>query len=205
MAIMFVCRRWYPYAIKTIFCIAILLTIAGVISVKLLYFIESGVWGGLSFFGAVLFVPILFILVKVLFHIPYGELMDLCAPSECIMLALMKVQCNICHCCVGRVLSIDAAGAEIRFPSQLVELVFALLIMVMLMRLMRKKENVGKIYPIYMISYGASRFVLNLLRETSPFIWILPAGNFWSLVAIAVGVIWLLVLKKCMERAALRS
>ena len=180
IGVMLICRRWRPNAVWVILCIAVLLTIAGVISVRLMYFIESGRWGGLSFFGAVLFVPVLFILVKLLFHMPYGELMDLCAPAECVMLALMKVQCLIFNCCKGRVLSVDASGTEIRFPSQIVELVFALLLMIVLVLLLRNKINTGKIYPYYMVFYGTGRFMLNLLRETSPFIWILPAGNFWS-------------------------
>ena len=200
MAVMFICHRWRPYAMWKLPCLSLLLTVAGVVGVKLMFFIESGTWGGMSFFGAILFVPVLFIVVRLLFHIPYGELMDLCAPAECIMLALMKVNCFFEGCCVGRVVSVDVSGAEIRFPSQIVEFVFAFAIMVTLIVLMRKKGSAGKIYPFYMIFYGTSRFVLNLLRETSPFIWILPAGNFWSLISIVVGVVWLCVLKKSRER-----
>lgn len=200
VAVMLICRQWRPCLIWKLLCIAVLLTIAGTVSVMSMFFLETGRWGGLSFFGAVLFVPAFFVLVKLLFKMPYGELMDLCGPSECVMLALMKVQCYATGCCKGRVMHVDAAGVDVRFPSQLVELFFALIIMVALMLCMRKAGNVGKIYPYYMISYGVSRFVLNLFRETSPFIWILPAGNFWSLISIAIGVSWLLILKKVSAR-----
>lgn len=196
MIVMILCGRWRGIKTWKTILIPVLLMFAGVLGTRLLFYFENGNFTGTSFYGAILLVPVLFLPVALIFWISYGKLMDICAPAECIMLALMKVQCAVNGCCVGRVLSVDTSGKEIRFPSQIVELIFALAIMVALMLIMHKKESVGKIYPYYMILYGASRFLLNLLRETTPFIWILPAGNFWSLVSIALGVIWLFAVSK---------
>lgn len=71
------------------------------------------------------------------------------------------------------------------------------------MIIMRKQKNRGRIYPWFMVLYGITRFGWNLLRETKPFVWVLPAGNFWSLIAIVIGVLWLLIdRKKDMELKA---
>lgn len=196
MATMFICRRWYRYLWWKIVILSILLTLGGVLGVKLLFFLENGSFSGLSYYGAVLLVPVFFVFTKFLIHMPYKDLMDLCAPSECVMLALMKVQCLTSGCCKGRVLYLNAAGEEVRFPSQITELCIALLIMVFLIVLMSGGELRGGIYPVYMITYGVTRFVLNWFRETETFIWKLPAGNFWSLVAIGIGVVWLIILSR---------
>lgn len=198
-AVMFFCRRWYAFPVWKTALAAPILTAAGVAGVKILFFIENGNWSGLSFYGAVLLVPVIFILVAKVLRLPYGELMDVCAPSEAAMLIVMKIQCELTGCCGGRFLYLNKAGNLVYFPSRMVELWNAVVIMVVLMFLMRKTKNRGKIYPLFLLIYGVSRFILNWFRNTSPFIWILPAGNFWSLVAIGIGAVWLAMLKKKSE------
>ena len=131
-------------------------------------------------------IPVL--LVKV----SYSTLMDLCAPSESLMLAFMKTDCFISDCCIGKYLP----KLGFQFPSQLVELVITLFIMIALMKIEKNKKNQGTIYAWYLILYGATRFVLNWFRYgVKPFVWILPAGNFWSVIAVIIGILWLMVVK----------
>lgn len=187
--------NWYQINRNKRLLTAVLLTVAGTLGTFLLYFIENNRIGGTSFFGAVFFVPVLFIPVARLLGLRYDLLLDLCAPAECVMLVVMKVQCLIGGCCGGRKISL--AGWEFVFPSQLMELVNALIICVVLLQMSRKEKHQGRIYPWYMVIYGISRFILNIGREA----WVtkemlLPFGNIWSLVSIAVGVIWLLLIQK---------
>ena len=170
---------------------SLLLAVCGVVGAMLMYFIESGSFGGTSFFGAILFIPVLMLPIALMLRIPFGQMMDLCAPCECVMLAVLKIDCLNSGCCYGRMF-----GA-FQFPSQLVEMAVILIIMVVLLRMERKQKNENCIYPCYLILYGATRFVLNLFRGgLSPFVWILPAGNFWSLVSICIGVLALILIKR---------
>ena len=172
--------------------ISVMLTIAGVAGAMLMFFIESGHFGGTSFFGAILFIPIL-MLPALLLRIPYGTIMDMCAPAECLMLAFMKVDCLISDCCIGKYL--PTLGFQ--FPSQIVEMLTILIIMLVLLHFERDARNRNMLYAYYLILYGATRFALNWFRYgIKPFIWILPAGNFWSIVAIIVGLLWLIAAKK---------
>lgn len=196
LIIMLICKRWITIGIPKTVAFAVLLTACGLASVKIMFFIESGGWSGLSFFGAVFFEPVFLLLLALILREKWKTLLDLSAPSICGMLMVMKLHCIRFNCCKGRVLFENAAGEAVRFPSQVVELVAALVLAVVLIRMMREEKNRGKIYPLFMVSYGVSRFILNLCRETTPFVWILPAGNFWSLVAIVIGLLWLLILKK---------
>lgn len=178
----------------------ILLTVFGTLGTFIMYFIESGGIGGTSFYGAVFFVPVAFALVALLLRIPYGRIMDLCAVGECIMLALMKVQCQIYGCCGGRLLFTTGEGVAVYFPSQIVELVVALALFALLLCWALKGKRRGMLYPWYLVLYGSIRFVLNIFREA----WVtkdmlLPYGNIWSLVAIAIGIVWLVL---CCKKSA---
>ena len=179
--------QFYKYPI-----ISVLLTIAGVIGAMLMFYIETGKFGGTSLFGSIFFIPIL--LLPLLFlRIPFSTLMDLCAPAECLMLVLMKLDCLLSGCCFGKYLP----SLEIQFPSQAIEMLTFFVVMLLLLQLERNANNRGRIYGYYLVIYGIARFILNWFRYgVKPFVWILPAGNFWSLVAIALGVTWLAVMNK---------
>lgn len=167
--------------------ISLLLTIAGVAGAMLMFYIESGKFGGTSFFGAILFIPVL-LLPALLLQVRYGTLMDLCAPAECLMLAFMKLDCLMSDCCIGKYLP----ALELQFPSQIIEMLTILIIMLFLLQLEHSGNHKGKLYGYYLIFYGATRFILNWFRYgLTPFVWILPAGNFWSIVAVIAGIVWL--------------
>ena len=168
--------------------ISLLLTLAGVAGAMLMFYIESGKFGGTSFFGAILFIPVL-LLPALALRIRYSELMDLCAPAECLMLAFMKLDCLSTDCCIGKYLP----ALEVQFPSQIVEMLTILVIMCLLIHMEHSNQHKGKLYGYYLIYYGVTRFLLNWFRYgLTPFVWILPAGNFWSIIAVILGFIWLL-------------
>lgn len=169
--------------------IAVFLTMAGTSGALIMFWIENGYIGGRSFFGAILFVPVLMLPICWVLKIPFGELLDLCSAAECAMLALLKIECITSGCCYGRVLSKSESGEIVRFPSQFVELVVVLFIMFYLMRIEKEKENHNLLYPMYMILYGGTRFMLNWLRgDLEPFVWGLPAGSFWGICSVIIGL-----------------
>ena len=175
------------------FPVAILLTITGTIGTYIWFFIESSFFGGRSYYGAVFLVPIAFVYLAKFMRIPYGYLMDFCAPAECVMLALMKYQCLVDGCCSGRVMLEIAMDGSVVFPSQIVELINALLLMAVLMGMAFFKKWRGKIYPWYLVIYGSTRFILNFFRaDIEPLLLGLPAGNLWSLLSIFIGILWLI-------------
>lgn len=183
--------KWYKIKWWKSLLVTVVLTVVGTAGTYLMYFIENLQFAGTSFYGAVFLVPAAFLWFQKVIRIPYGVLMGLCAPAECIMLAIMKFKCNLDGCCAGRELFINSEGKAVVFPSQMVELVVALLLFAVLMVIAYKKENASKLYPLYLVSYGTIRFVLNFFRDTSVGSLLLPFGNIWSLVAIALGIMWL--------------
>ncbi len=202
MLAMLVCMLYtnksYGIKIWKIAVSAVLLTMIGYLGAKLMYFVEAGKWDGRSFYGAVFLTPILIFPVAKILRIPYGALMDLCAPAECIMLALLKVKCKIDGCCFGRI--IELGDVSFQFPSQIVELLTALVLMVILIMIIKRGHWRGSVFAWYVFLYGATRLVLNFFRETKPWIGSLPAGSFWSLIAIVLGALYLILFKAKRER-----
>ena len=189
--------KCYGISKTKIMILTVMLTITGTVGTFMMYYVENQKWGGLSFYGAVFIVPIVFITVSAVLKIPYNQTMDFCAVGECIMLALMKVHCMIGGCCLGRILFELPTGEEIRFPSRLFEMAVAVILFMILYRCSKKENKIGKLYPMYMLLYGITRFGLNILREA----WanrerFLPYGNTWSLVACLIGTVWLVAVLK---------
>ena len=184
--------------------LAIVLTVMGVLGTKLMTFIENGDFSGLSFFGAVLFTPFLMIPVALLLKIRISDCLDLCAPAECAMLFIMKIDCQIHGCCFGKVVAIVKVH-PVRFPSQLVESATAVVVLCILLILLYKSNQHGLIYPWYLLIYGVVRFALNLFRETTPFIWNIPAGNFWALICVITGSLILLLVNIRRHTSRLQS
>lgn len=188
-------KRYAGAAIWKMILLGFWLTVTGVAGTMLMFFIESGRFGGTSFFGALLFVPVLILPARLL-GLSYKDILDLCAPAECLMLAIMKLDCLANNCCVGKYLP----TLEFQFPSQIVEMVASLLVMAALLLRETRKQD-GHLYAWYLIYYGVVRFILNGFRYgIKPFVWILPNGHFWALVSILIGIVWLVWVKKAAEK-----
>lgn len=204
MAAMFVvmwfCARVYNIRVWKIAAIAVFLMPAGYYGAKLMFCIEAGYWSGRSLYGAIFLVPVVMLPVGKLLKLRYGELMDVCSPAGCVMFAVLKVKCVIDGCCAGRLITIG--GKQLIFPSQKVEGVVFLIIMAVVILMIFSKKYHTLVYPWFMVIYGVLRFFLNLLRETTPWIGPLPAGNFWSLISIAIGTIVIVCVKRNSKKAA---
>ena len=192
---MFFQARKYAVKLWKIIPIAFVLTITGTLGTYLWFLLENFEFGGRSFYGAIFFVPIVFILFAYIIRVPYGKLMDLCAPAECIMLSIMKIKCMIDGCCEGRLLFYTEAGEMVRFPSQAAELAVAYILAWALLMMSFREGFRGKVFAWYMIIYGSTRFALNFFREE----WALydggmiPLGTVWSVVAVIIGIVWIIV------------
>lgn len=192
--VMWLCSSVYGVDLWKVAVTALILTATGCYGAKLMHFIESGSWGGRSLYGAIFLVPVIMLPTATLLKIRYGELMDLCSPAGCVMLALLKVKCMIDGCCRGRLISVG--NYEFIFPSQKVESVTFVIILIIVIVMIFKRRHYTQVYPCFMVIYGFARFFLNLLRETTPWIGPLPAGNFWSIISVMTGFAILCLIKQ---------
>lgn len=169
--------------------LAVALVLTGYYGSELWFFVENGEFGGRSFYGAVLFSPVVFFAVGRLLKIPYADAMDTVAPAGCLTLALVKLQCLRDNCCIGKELYVDARYMVVRFPSQQVEMAAFGIIALILLAISASRKNRGTVFCWFMILYGAARFVLDFYRDIkAPFLFGLSAGSFWSACAFLLGI-----------------
>lgn len=115
--------------------------------------------------------------------------MDLCGPCVAIMIGCMRVGCFWGGCCGGWKMCIG----DVRFnwPTQAMESVGDFAILFGLAQASEEEKYAGKLYPLFLVSYGIMRFFLEFLRDTAKDWLYLSHGQWFSLVAILIGLIWL--------------
>lgn len=185
-------KRYPEIAVWKMAVMMLWINTSGVFAVKLLSFIETGSFNGDAAFGAVLFMPVFMIPMGLLLKIPYKRVMDIYAPAQILEFSVVKIDCYMLGCCMGKYLP----ELGFQFPSQIADIVAGIGVVAVLLWIERRNPK-EHLYPWLMVIYGGTRFVLDWFRYVpKPWKWFLPTTIIWSMVAVLIGVAWLLVLKK---------
>lgn len=167
--------------------IAILHTLIGVACVKAFAFLEGAGFGAMSLFGAVFFLPIVYYAAARLTKRNAADVFDTFTICTIFTLMCSRINCLIEGCCMGTPIpGMDTA----RWPTREMEIVFYIILLILLGNKVGKARYSGKVYPLYMISYGIFRFLVEWLRESDNLVFgVIHISHFWSLVAVAIGAI----------------
>lgn len=168
--------------------LAILSTVYGVLTAKVFAFLEAGFntdsFGNMRLFGVVFFMPLAYWLGAKLSKRSYREVFDVFTP--CIIFTVMcaRINCIVSGCCIG--LPIPGMNG-VRFPTREAEILFYIILLICLCPRVLKGKYRGQAYPIYMISYGAFRFVEEFFRsaDTSS---VFHSAHIWALIALIIGI-----------------
>lgn len=183
------------------FVIVPVMTVIGTLGAKTASYIAYGRFSGTRLYGTVLAVAIFGAVMAIMLCIPFREMYGFSSVGTWLSVAIMKVPCIIQGCCAGRVLATHADGTEVLFPSQIVETVGGFLFFFWFFKLSKTKYPHSAMYPLMMVWYGIYRYAADWMRghplEQSPFVAWIPAGRFFSLLILIIGLVALyLVLKK---------
>lgn len=140
--------------------------------------------GNMSLFGGVFFMPVGYFVVAKLFKRKMTDVFDIC--TICMMFTLMcaRTNCIISGCCRGiRFFGMDG----VRWPTRELEIIFYIIMIVVLGKKVQNGTANGKIYPIYMISYGAFRFIIEGLRAYSGTS-VIHRGHIWAVITLGLGL-----------------
>ena len=128
--------------------------------------------------------------------------MDFISPAFPLALIFSKLGCFCSGCCHGVECSFGMHNYDtntVEFPVQLVETSLAVLIFVFIM-LYRKKAKEGTLFPTYLILYSSTRFFSEFFRFEENVIWNLKTYQILCIAGIIIGIIELIVVKKCKEK-----
>ena len=167
---------------------------------KLLRFWESGLSSGPGFIGGGL--AGLYKLRKI--SVSVNSFAESAAIPCCALLFIGRWGCFFNGCCYGvcsdsfcAVTFPNNPGVAV-LPTQLFESFFALLTGVALIILERRRgrnpsnaDNGALLWPLFLISYGSYRFLFDFMRSGDRIL-SLRVGQYTGVLAVAVGVAWLI-------------
>lgn len=154
---------------------------------------------GANHYGSLFISPVSVAIICFVLGINFFKQLDLFTPAFPLGLIVVKLGC-FCHgCCGGAACEFGLYNHRhdaVEFPTQLVEMATAVLLFAFLM-IYRKKAEEGTMFPVYLISYSATRFLCQFLRVDFPDIfWCFDIYHILSLAGIAIGLVELYLVKK---------
>ncbi len=171
--------------------IAAAVVLTGYVGSVIMYFIENGEFGGRSFFGGLFLLPPAMLLLARLLGESARDVWDVSAPCGTALLAVVKVHCLRIGCCRGAVIRYLGGNTYLRFPSQLCELCFGLILTAVAFLKLKNGKWRGVALPWCLYLYGIGRFVLDFFRDGDPIFWQVHIGSLWALLSAAIGIVWL--------------
>ena len=166
--------------------IAICHTLVGVICVKAFAFMETGFdsdsLGNTSLFGGVFFMPLLYLAGAKLTKRKAADVCDAFTGCMILMVMCARVNCILSGCCTG----LRIPGTQMRFPTRETEVIYYVVMLLLLIPRVKKDERPGSIYPLYMATYGAFRFINEFFRTSSSET-LFHLSHVWAAIAFAAG------------------
>lgn len=195
---MFAClcarRKRFSLNVAQAAVFTLLLTLVGVAGAMLLYWLETGEFGGVSFFGSLFLIPLLMPLVGLLFWLKPGQTLDICGPCVAVMIGCMRFNCVLNGCCGGW--QVCLGNLCFSWPTQALDSIGDFAILIWLLQLEKRGEKQNLLYPLLLIAYSVMRFLLEFLRDTAKDWLCMSHGQWFALVAIALSVLWIVLAKR---------
>jgi len=180
------------------------LYVAGAVALGyMLLWITSWVFGGgkmigLNFVRVVTFMPVPIYLMTLLLKDPFGKVADFIAPLIAVFHGVTHLGCIFPGCCHGYpaawgLYSNDAG--TVCFPIQPIEAVSSLLVAAVLLVMLKKGIQRGKLYAWYLVLFGGTRFVWEFFRDNEKILGNLSELALHALAALLVGLAALAAMK----------
>lgn len=174
---------WYAAVL-----IAIAHTVYGVLTVKAFAFLETGFdgasLGNMSLFGGVFMMPLAYWLGAKISKRPIKEVFDIFTPCMIFTVMCARVNCILSGCCQG--LPIPGTNG-MHFPTREAEILFYVILLVLLCPRIWRGMTQGRAYPLYMMCYGAFRFIIEFFRESDA-AGLFHRAHLWALIALLLGI-----------------
>ena len=183
--------KWYMAALLAVLNVAF-----GVLCVKLFAVVEAGFdfskFSGQSLFGSVFLLPLFYMLGAKLFKRRFADVFDCFTVPTVFTLFCARISCIITGCCLGA----EIPGTDCRFPTREAELIFYAVLLSFLIPMVLRDRRRGEAFPIFMLAYGAFRFVCEFFRESSAFSGPFHLSHLWAVISLILGLSILIQIKQ---------
>lgn len=156
---------------------------------KLMALIESawnaGEAANYRLYGAVFFLPIVYYIWAKATKRDIRLVFDVFAIYLVLDMIFARANCFLLGCCEGTYISESLA---VRWPLREIEIVYYLIFAFIFAPKVKNGRTHGEIYPLYMITYGILRLIIEGFREEyTGQIGMLHMAHIWSLLSITIG------------------
>lgn len=139
--------------------------------------------GNMSLFGGVFFMPVAYYIAAKIIKCKVSDLFDIC--TICMLFTVMcaRINCILTGCCQG----ILFGGIQgLRWPTRELEIVYYIALLICFGHKVKSGRSDGEIYPLYMISYGVFRFIIEWVRSYDGNS-LIHRAHFWALISLCLG------------------
>lgn len=203
-------KRGAKVSYDTVFTAALVGIPSGIIMSRLLHVIDA--WDyyrqnlgqiigaeGLTIYGAVLGAALGIWIYSKFSKFQFGYFTDLLAPGIILAQAIGRVGCTINGCCYGTATSLPwgivythpdsfAPLGIVSHPTQVYEIIFALIVFVVLLKLRGRFKPDGSLFLIYLSLYSLWRLGIDFLRVGAPFLFDLHQAQVVALIVLAITI-----------------
>lgn len=204
-AILFIsiyCKKYQVEVYKALL-LASVTWLIGYLWVYVLAWIENmfSYWGANNIVRGFVWFPLIALIPIRYLRIDRNKAFDMLAPCAALVDGVSHLGCMFTGCCYGYPADVglfNIAFEKILFPIQPIESVVALLIAVICVLYAKKNHynGNGKVYPIFLILFGVTRFFLEFLRDNEKIFCGISILAIHAAIMALVGFIWLLVIRK---------
>lgn len=195
--VLFCCCRFgkYGLSIAAMLLIIMCFLASGIAGAVLVQYFINGSLTGKRLYGLILADAFMLIAVSKLLKKRVQDIGDFVSVPIMAICCSTKIDCIVKDCCYGIVLWQKEMQNPVRFPCQMAEMVVWMALTIVLLVLERKERMQGKLWPFAMIWFGVFRFLADFFRgselEKEAYLLGLTAGQFWSLVVLGVGIVFM--------------
>ncbi len=203
-------KRGAKVSYDTVFTAALVGIPSGIIMSRLLHVIDA--WDyyrqhlgqiigaeGLTIYGAVLGAALGIWIYSKFSKFQFGYFTDLLAPGIILAQAIGRVGCTINGCCYGTTTSLPwslvythpdsfAPLGIASHPTQVYEIIFALIVFVVLLKLRGRFKPDGSLFLIYLSLYSLWRLGIDFLRVGTPFLFDLHQAQIIGIIVLAITI-----------------
>lgn len=148
-------------------------------------------------------------------YMPVGPFYDVAVTAIPVMHGIGRIGCLMAGCCYGMVYDgpfsitypvndlIPSVSETTRFPMQLIEVLYNLIVFIVVFILVKKKVmKTGRVLGIYLVSYSVMRFILEFFRGDAirGHFGELSTSQWISLILFPVGCYIIFTRKKIFEK-----
>lgn len=215
-------RKYQPYDEDTLYSMAIVTILSGLVGAKLMYwavewdeivrnphFLLESLNAGFVFYGSLIGGALGLLIFTIVKKQTFFSYTDLVLPGFMAGQGVGRIGCFFAGCCYGRLTDswigvtfpAGTAAAGTRIPTQLMECAFCLICGVALMMVMRKQKRYGLTSALYCILYGIWRFIIECFRDDDRgAVGGLSTSQFIGIFIILAGFVLLFVYFKKMTK-----